>query len=298
MYKRVTPEMNNELLKEFKAEEVWRALKQMHPTKSPGPNGMSPIFYQKHWEIVGPSILNCVLQALNTGIMLRGINDTYICLIPKTKPPPPPQMITKYCPINLCNVIYKIISKVLANRLKKILHNVINEAQSAFIPRRLITNNVVVAFETMHSITKRKRGKDGLTAIKLDMSKAYDRVEWAYLGSMMRKMGFEERWISLIMMCVTTISCSVLINGEPRGIIIPSRGLRQRDPISPYLFLLCAKGLSTMIRKKEAVGMIKGVSVSRQAPLILYLFFVDNYTLFCRVAMEECKHVASVLDVY
>ena len=155
-----------------------------------------------------------------------------------------------------------------------------------------------MAFETMHSITKRKKGKDGLTAIKLDMSKAYDRVEWAYLGSMMRKMGFEERWISLIMMCVTTISCSVLINGEPRGIIIPSRGLRQRDPISPYLFLLCAKGLSTMIRKKEAVGMIKGVSVSRQAPSILYLFFVDNYTLFCRVAMEECKHVASVLDVY
>ena len=115
---------------------------------------------------------------------------------------------------------------------------------------------------------------------------------------MMRKMGFEERLISLIMMCVTTVSYLVLINGEPRGTIIRSRGLCQRDPISPYLFLLCAKGLSAMIRKKEAVGMIREVSVSRQAPSISHLFLTDNYIIFCREAMEECKHVTSMLDVY
>lgn len=87
MDKGVTPEMNNELLKEFKVDEVWKVLKQMHPTKSLGPNGMSPIFCKKYWDIVGSSVLICVLQALNTGIMLRGINDTYIYLIPKTKTP-------------------------------------------------------------------------------------------------------------------------------------------------------------------------------------------------------------------
>ena len=153
MDRRVTPEMNQALLKEFRAEEVWSALKQMHPTKSLGPDGMSPIFYQKYWDIVGPSVSNCVLQALNTGIMPKGINDTYICMIPKTKNL---QKITDYRPISLCNVIYKLISKVFANRLKKILHSVINEAQSAFVLGRLITDNVVVAFETMHSIAKRK----------------------------------------------------------------------------------------------------------------------------------------------
>ena len=100
-------------------------------------------------------------------------------------------------------------------------------------------------------------------AIKLDMSKAYNRVEWAYLKSMMRKLGFNEKWISLIMMCVTMVSYSVLINGEPRSNIIPSRGLRQGDPISPYLFVLCTEGLSAMIRQKEVVGLIKGVAVSR-----------------------------------
>ena len=291
MDKRVTPEMNEELIKEFKVVEVWQALQQMHPTKSPGSDGMSPIFYQKYWDVVGPSVSNCVLQVLNSGVMRKGINDTYIyiCLIPKTKNP---QKITEYRRISLCNVIYKLISKVLANGLKKILNVVITEAQSAFVPGRLITNNVMVAFETMHSIAKKRKGKEGPMTIKLDMSKAYNRVEWAYLESMMRKLGFNEKWISLIMMCVTMVSYSVLINGEPRGNIIPSRDLCQGDPISPYLFVLCTKGLLAIIRQKEVVGLIKG------APLISHLFFADDSIIFCRATMEECKQVALVLDTY
>ena len=101
-----------------------------------------------------------------------------------------------------------------------------------FVPGRMITDNVIVAFESMHSINQRRKGKEGLMAIKLDMSKVYDRVEWAYLESMMKKMGFGDRWIFLIMMCITSITFLVLINGQPKGSITPSRRLRQEDPIS------------------------------------------------------------------
>ena len=135
-------------------------------------------------------------------------------------------------------------------------------------------------------------------AIKLGMSKAFDRVEWAYLESMMKKMGFRDRWISLIMMCVTSVPFSVLINGEPKGSITPSRGIRQGNPISPYLFLLCGEGLSAMIKKKEREGLIRGVATARQAPRISLLFFVDDSIIFCRATVAECEQVAKVLEMY
>lgn len=154
--RRVLDEINDDLLKEFRGEKVWCALKQMHPTKSIGPNGMSlgsddmsPIFYKKYWDVVVPQVVDCVLKILKTGVMPNGFNDTYICLIPKVNCP---QKITDFRPISLCNVIYKMVSKVLANRLKKVLLAVISNAQSTFIPGRQIMDNVLVAFEIMHCI--------------------------------------------------------------------------------------------------------------------------------------------------
>ena len=134
--------------------------------------------------------------------------------------------------------------------------------------------------------------------IKLDLSKAYDRVEWAYLESMMKKMGFGDKWISLIMMCVNSVTFSILINGEPKGSITPSRGLRQGDPISLYLFLICGEGLSAMIKKKEREVLVRGVAAVRQAPRISHLFFADDSIIFCRATVAECEQVAKVLEVY
>ena len=293
--KKVSEEMNEGLLMEFRAEEVWCALKQMHPTKSPGPDGVSPIFYQRYWDIVGPHVVNCVLKTLRTGIMPNGLNDTYICLIPKVNCP---QMITEFRPINLCNVIYKLVSKVLANRLKRVLPEVISDAQSAFVLGRQITNNVLVAFEVMHCINKRRKGKNGLMAIKLDMSKAYDQVEWAYLEVMMCKLGFQDKWISLMMMCVTTVSYFVLLNREPKGRIVPTRGFRQGDPISLYLFLLCAEGLSAMLRKNENGGISRGIAVCRRATLVSHLLFADDCIVFGKASKEEGRRLLKILEVY
>ena len=266
----------------------------MHPTKSPGPDGMSPIFFQKYWDVVGPQVIQSVMYILRTRMMPNGLNDTYICLIPKVKSP---QKISEYRPISLCNVIYKIVSKVLANRLKRVLPDVVSEAQSAFIPGRQITDNVLVAFEVMHCINQRRKGK-GLMAIKLDMSKAYDRVEWSFLEAMMRRMGFKDRWISLMMMCVTMVSYSMLINGKPKGKITPTQGLRQGDPISPYLFLMCAEGLSAMLRRDKSGENLRGISVCKGAPRVSHLLFADDCIVFCKASTEEGLKVTKILEDY
>ena len=133
--------------------------------------------------------------------------------------------------------------------------------------------------------------------IKLDMSKTYDRVEWGYLEVVMRIMGFQERWIELILMCVTTVSYSVLINGKPKGRIRPSRGLRG-DPISPYLFLLCSEGLSAMLKREEKEGIIKGVSVCRGAPQLSHLLFANDSIIFYRASINVGLQVMKVLSDY
>ncbi|XP_065634479.1 uncharacterized protein LOC136069649 [Quercus suber] len=154
------------------------------------------------------------------------------------------------------------------------------------------------AFETMHHINGRKGGKKGEMALKLDMSKAYDRVEWLCLENIMEKLGFGEKLRSLIMKCVTSVSYSVKINRKPGGKIIPSRGIRQGDPLSPYLFLLCAEGLSALIKKSVDKGDMEGVTVCRGAPHLSHLFFADDSIIFCKATIEECNTIQRILGVY
>ena len=172
--RRFTPEMNTSLLQRYTAEEVRQALFQMHPSKSLGSDGMSPFFFQKYWNIVGNDVIESILSVLNSGHMLRKMNFTHIALIPKKNDP---LLMADYRPISLTNIVSRILSKVMANRLKRVLPNVISEAQSAFVPNRLITDNTTVAYELLHRMRNKRRGKVGQMAVKLDVSKAYDRVE-------------------------------------------------------------------------------------------------------------------------
>ena len=135
-------------------------------------------------------------------------------------------------------------------------------------------------------------------AIKLDMSQAFDRVEWPCLERIMRKLGFHDCWVSLMIMCVTNISYSILLNGEPRGMIRPTRGIWQGNPISQYLFLLCVEGLSATLKKEELQDHIKGVSVYRRAPPISHLLFADDGLIFYKANMSECNKVQKVLKDY
>lgn len=143
-------------------------------------------------------------------------------MIPKVDSP---CSVTDFRPISLCNVIRKLISKILANRLKVILPEIISPSQNAFITGRLIFDNIIVAYEIMHSIQTLLWSKVGFMEIKLDMSKAYNRVEWSFLEAVTAKLGFDSRWIHLVMSYVRSVSYFVVVNGQSVGNIVPLRGI-------------------------------------------------------------------------
>ncbi|KAL0444001.1 UNVERIFIED_CONTAM: LINE-1 retrotransposable element O protein [Sesamum latifolium] len=219
--------MAEDLQRPFMEIEVTTTLFSMSPLKSPGPDGMPPHFFQKFWHIVKPDILACVLNFLNHHVLPIGFNDTNIVLIPKCKQP---RSLSQYTPISLCNVVYKIASKSIANRLKPWLDRIISPAQSAFVPGRLITDNVLLAFETNHFLNVHSKGRKCFMNLKLDISKAYDRVEWPFLWRVLGKLGFPCEFIELIMLCVSSVPYSFVLSGSQFGSLTPQRGLRQGDP--------------------------------------------------------------------
>lgn len=170
----ITVDQNQELTRDFSIKEFKEALFQMHPDKSPGPDG----FFQNCWDMVGEDVFRNGVKWLQDGYFPSGLNNTNLVLIPKVETP---QSVKDLRPISLCNVLYKIVSKVLCNRLKEVLPGLVDKAQSAFVSGRAIQDNVLIAFEIIHAMKNRRSGDQGDVALKIDISKAYDRVDWTYL---------------------------------------------------------------------------------------------------------------------
>ncbi|KAL0320462.1 UNVERIFIED_CONTAM: hypothetical protein Sradi_5307700 [Sesamum radiatum] len=164
--------------------------------------------------------------------LLNEMNFIHVVLIPKLNNP---EFVTQLRPIGLCNVVIKIAYKCIVNRLKGIMGSIVSPSQSAFIPGRLITNNVLFAFELNHYRKVSSRSKNASVALKLDMRKAYDRVEWPFLRCILLKLGYESRFVYLIMLLVTTVSYSLTLNGEQFSFFKPECGIRQGDLLSLYL---------------------------------------------------------------
>jgi hypothetical protein len=153
---RVTSAMNEKLLDPYSVEDVKKAIFSIGDFKAPGPDGLHAVFYKRFWDMCGEEISMEILQALNSGNIPEGWNDTTVVLIPKVDDL---ELITRFRPISLCNVIYKIMSKMLASRLKEVLPDIISPMQSAFVPGRLITDNVLVAYESIHAIKNKRKGQ-------------------------------------------------------------------------------------------------------------------------------------------
>ena len=222
-HSRVSSDMNADLTQVVTMEEIQQAVFDIGPHRAPGHDGFSAVFYHQFWEDLKSEIMQEVAELFERGELDRQLNHTNLCLIPKVYPP---TGMSQFRPIALCNVSYKIISKILVNRLKRHLGSIIPENQTAFIPGRMITDNILVAYEIFHSFKARKRQAKSYMAIKTDITKAYDRLEWSFLKEIMGRMGFDEKWIRWIMSSVSIVNYSVLINGSPEGHINPARGIR------------------------------------------------------------------------
>lgn len=289
---RITQEQNSSLLRKFTNEELKIALFDMKPDKSPGPDGLPPGFFQHYWDVVGDDVVSFCESFRESKTLPASSNSTQIVLIPKiTKP----SSMSDLRPIALCNVMYKILAKALSNRIKPLLSDIISEAQCAFVPGRLITDNLLLAYETQHYLKRKTQGKVGYVGLKLDMSKAYDRVNWLLVKEILLKLGFDPAFVDMIYACISSVDFFIIQDGLSIGPIIPQRGLRQGDPLSPYLFILIMEGMSALIRKARASGRIQGISVARGAPEITHLLFADDCFLFCRANLEEVEIMKEIL---
>ncbi|XP_010468779.1 PREDICTED: uncharacterized protein LOC104748899 [Camelina sativa] len=255
----ITEEINDRLTAPATEAEVRKVLFMMHPDKAPGPDGMTALFFQKAWGVVKADLVSTVNQFFEEGVFDRSLNRTNLCLIPMVAKP---TRMTELRPISLCNVGYKIISKILCQRLKLVLPKLISETQSAFVPGRLILDNILIAQEMFHGLRTNPSCKGKFMAIKTDMSKAYDRVQWGFVEALLRKMGFSG------------------------------------DPLSPYLFILCTEVLIANIRKAEREKRITGIKVANKCLAITHLLFADDSLFFCRVDKDQCGVILDILKQY
>ncbi|XP_021600717.1 uncharacterized protein LOC110606275 [Manihot esculenta] len=263
---RIGAEDNVELLADFTDEEFCSAFFQMDPNKAPGLDGLNPAFFQKYWPIIGVDVCNICRLWLAQGTIPSEISSALIVLIPKCVNLVD---VKDFRPIALCNVIYKILSKALANRLKRVLHKIILPNQSAFIPGRLITDNFIVAFETMHGLKLQNRGSVGSCALKIDIAKAYDRVEWSYLFAMLSALGFSDTWVGWMRMCFSNMSYYIVVNGVEIG------------PVD-----------------SENRGLLHGCCAKVGCPPVSHLFFADDSLLFFDGTVEEAIRIKQILGVY
>jgi len=287
----VNEEDNQKLNAEVSEEELKETLSSFQKDRSPGPDGWTIEFFQELYEILGNDILRVVEDSRQSGRIPASINSTFIALIPKTDNP---SSLDDFRPISLCNCIYKVISKIIARRIKGILSTNISIEQFGFLKGRQIHEAIGVAQEGLHSM---KTSKIKGAVIKIDLSKAYDKVNWLFIRLLLTHLGFNINFIRWVMSCITTVSFAVLINGSASPFFHSGRGLRQGCPLSPLLFLLVAEGLSRAIAEASRNGSFKGIKISPSFHLT-HLLFVDDVLIFCSGSRRDAESLNSILDLF
>ena len=288
----VTLEQNAELCKLPTMEELHIVVKGLKADSAPGPDGFTGKFFQVAWDIIKSDLLEAVLDFFLDGQLPLGFSHTLLALIPKKDSP---QEWCDFRPISLCSNVQKIISKLLNDRLALLLPNLISLNQSGFVKDRAIVDNILLVQELAHAVDNKNKGANVI--VKLDMMKAYDRVQWSFLKVMLQSFGFAPSWVNLVMKVVTNCHYSVLINGETCGFIHAMQGLRQGDPISPALFILMNEYLSRSLNDLFAQHPCMYYKVPKGIP-ITHLAYADDCVIFCNGSSTSIALLKDFIGLY
>ncbi|GJS84492.1 hypothetical protein Tco_0751033 [Tanacetum coccineum] len=281
------------MIREVSDQEIKDALFSMGNDKAPGPDGYTAAFFKEAWSIISKDFILAIREFFVNGKLLKELNHTIIALLPKVNAP---SRVNDFRPISCCNVLFKCISKIIANRIKDSLKVLVSSNQSAFVPGRNIADNILLTQELMHNYHL-DRGPSRC-AFKVDIQKAYDTVDWGFLKDILLGFGFHMRLIGWIMECVTTTSFSISINGALHGYFKGKRGLRQGDPLSPYLFTLVMEILTLMIRRRVLNSdSFKFHPYCFKLDLV-NLCFADDLFLFSHGDVNSSKVIMEALDEF
>ncbi|KAK1290058.1 hypothetical protein QJS10_CPB18g00601 [Acorus calamus] len=276
----VSDEENIALFSPVSEVEIHNAVSHMKALSSPGPDGFPAKFYQHFWTLIKEDLTLAVNFFFLKGKLLRQVSHSFIALIPKTTND---DSLDSYRPISLCNSFYKIITKIMALRLQPLLPKLVSKHQSAFIKGRSIQHNILLA----HELIKYHNQGKVRACIKVDLKKAFDSVNWSFFGKILRRCGFNDRWTTMCMECVSFAKYSILINGAPMGFFASSCGIHQGDPLSSLLFTLVMDSFSSLLNQSVKEGKVG--SFIKGDLNVSHLCFADDLLVF-----SDCKQSSAV----
>lgn len=289
----ITADQNDSLCVIPQSAEVKEAVFSLSGNSSPGPDGFSGIFYTHCWEVIEEDVVKAVQSFFQGWGLPKGVTSSILCLIPKVKSP---SSYADFRPISLCNFSYKIVAKVVSDRLRKLLPIIISKEQSGFVRGRQIIDCFSLAKEMLHELDRPVRGHN--IFLKLDMTKAYDRVEWNFLLAVLRQFGFSSRFTSLVAQMISNCWFSISFNGISKGFFKSSRGIRQGDPLAPALFIIAeevlSRGLSQIFRSNHC----QYFHLPRGAVKISHLLFADDVIIFMNGGLSSLRNLKLFLSRY
>ncbi|XP_050217747.1 uncharacterized protein LOC126668601 [Mercurialis annua] len=273
-------------------DEILAALKSCDDNKAPGPDGFNMFFYKQCWFLLKDDIQQLYKVFFERGTFPHALNTAFVVLIPKFKGA---NNIKDFRPISLINGVFKILSKLLANRLAPILPALISENQFGFIKGRSIHDCHSIATEVVNLCCNRR---EKTLLIKLDFHKAFDSVSWLFILKILEEMHFDTTWIQWIKSLLGSSQLSVLINGSPSDNFYMEKGVRQGDPLSPMLFVIAAEGFKAIIEKAKHEGLLEGIRIDGYHESISLLQFADDTLMFLPYDLDKVRNLLRILRCF